>query len=184
MSEGIDKLILESGTWNVIISEKYSGAKCTHEKARDNCRRGTIEVFDHNKKSVFTISDCLLEGWKGENRMNTDNDAPFGTYRINSAPFIMGSSTGENRLKYGANPRLAFEPIIESGDEAYKSKRSSIRIHGGRQETATYTPITGAILKRTSGCIRIYDADAKNFYDWWVEYNKSNPSIKPGKVKK
>lgn len=171
------------GTWNIVITEKYTGKKCTHEKVRDNCRRGKIEVFDHNKKLVLTIFDCLLEGWKGENRMIIDNDTPFGLYKINSTPFIMGSATGEDRLKFGPNPRLAFEPVKGSGDEADKSGRSLIRIHGGRQEQKkTYTEIADAELKRSSGCIRVFDADAKSFYDWWVEYHKTNPTIKPGKV--
>jgi L,D-transpeptidase catalytic domain len=174
----------EAGTWNVTITEKYTGKKCTHEKARNNCRRGTIEVFDHNKKSVLTISDSLLEGWQGEDRMITDNDTPFGAYQINASPFIMGASKGEDRFKFGPNPRLAFEPIKGSGDEADKSGRSLIRIHGGRQEDEeTLLPISNAVLKRSSGCIRVYDSDAKAFYDWWVDYHKANPSIKPGKVK-
>jgi hypothetical protein len=181
--DNVPKSETESGTWNVIVAEKYTEKKCSHEKARNNCRRGTIEVFDHNQKSVLTISDCLLEGWKGEDRMKTDNDTPFGIYQINSTPFIMGSSTGDNRLKYGPNPRLAFEPIKGSGDEADKSKRSAIRIHGGRQEDSkTYVTMANAVLKRSSGCVRIYDSDAKNLYDWWVEFHKLNPKIKPGKV--
>lgn len=181
--DNVSKSETESGTWNVIVTEKYTEKKCSHEKARNNCRRGTIEVFDHNQKSVLTISDCLLEGWKGEDRMKTDNDTPFGIYQINSTPFIMGSSTGDNRLKYGPNPRLAFEPIKGSGDEADKSKRSAIRIHGGRQEDSkTYVTMSNAVLKRSSGCVRIYDSDAKNLYDWWVEFHKLNPQIKPGKV--
>lgn len=174
------------GTWNVVITEKYTSKKCTHETtkvARNNCRRGKIEVFDHNKKSVLTISDCLLEGVGGEDRMKTNNDTPFGVYKINAAPFIMGSTTGKDRTSYGPNPRLAFEPIKGSGDEADKSGRSLIRIHGGAQEEkGTYTGIENAELKRTNGCIRIFDSDAKSFYDWWVEYHKTNPTIKPGKV--
>ena len=60
--KNIVKPDIESGTWNVIITEKYTGKKCTHDKKhRNNCRRGKIEVFDHNKKLVLTISDCLLE---------------------------------------------------------------------------------------------------------------------------
>ncbi|WP_395074517.1 L,D-transpeptidase [Flavobacterium sp.] len=180
----IPKPDTELGTWNVTITEKYTGKKCNHEKARDNCRRGSIEVFDHNKKSVLTISDCLLEGWKGEDRQLTDNDTPFGAYQINSTPFIMGSSTGENRMKYGSNPRLAFEPIKGSGDEIDKSGRSLIRIHGGRQEeNITFLPLPSPKLLRSSGCIRVFDADAKLLYDWWVEFHKANPNIKPGKVK-
>lgn len=175
---------VESGTWNVVITEKYTGKKCEHEKARNNCRRGKIEVFDHNKKLVLTISDCLLEGVAGEDRMVTNSDAPFGTYSISSTPFIMGASSGQKRISYGPNPRLSFEPIEGSGDEADKSNRSLIRIHGGRQEDkTTFEPLSNPILKRTQGCIRVYDSDAKSFYDWWVNFNKSNPNIKPGKLK-
>ena len=173
--KNIVKPDIESGTWNVIITEKYTGKKCTHDKKhRNNCRRGKIEVFDHNKKLVLTISDCLLEGWKGENRMKKDNDTPFGTYKINSTPFIKGG----DRVAYGPNPRLAFEPINKSGDEADLSNRSLIRIHGGRQEG-----VPKPKLLRTSGCIRVLDSDAKILYDWWVEYNKANPKVKPGKLK-
>lgn len=177
-------VITESGTWNVVITEKYTGDKCEHEKPRKNCRRGKIDVYDHNKKIVFTIADCLLEGVAGENRMITNSDAPYGTYSISSSPFIMGSSSGQKRISYGPNPRLSFEPINGSGDEADKSNRSLIRIHGGRQEDkSTYKPLPNPVLKRTQGCIRVYDTDAKKFYDWWVKFHKTNPNVKPGKLK-
>ena len=94
----------EKGTWNVVITEHYAGSKCTHiEKTpiRNNCRRGKIDVYDHNKKLIFTISDCLLEGIAGEDRMITDADAPYGTYQISSSPFIMGSSSGKKGTSYG-----------------------------------------------------------------------------------
>ena len=58
------------------------------------------------------------------------------------------------------------------------SNRSLIRIHGGRQEG-----VPKPKLLRTSGCIRVLDSDAKILYDWWVEYNKANPKVKPGKLK-
>ncbi|WP_312902096.1 L,D-transpeptidase [Chryseobacterium taichungense] len=170
---------IDKGVWNVIITEHYTGSNCEHiEKTpiRNNCRRGKIEVFDHNKNLVLTINDCLLEGIKGENRSKTGADVPYGTYNINiDTPFY--SSTPSNNLSYGPNPRLVFEPIKGNNDEASKSGRSAIRIHGGRQEG--YTVKT---LKRTEGCIRIWDADAKKFYEWWVEYHKLYPNIKPGKV--
>lgn len=169
----------EKGTWNVIITEHYTGRKCTHKEKtpiRNNCRRGKIEVFDHNGKMVFTIVDCLLEGIKGEDRSKTSADVPYGAYQINEAtPFY--SSTASNKVTYGPNPRLVFEPIKGSKDEADNSGRSAIRIHGGRQEG--YPVKT---LKRTEGCIRIYDEDAKDFYNWWTEFKRKNPNIKPGKV--
>lgn len=80
-------------------------------------------------------------------------------------------------MSYGPHPRLVFEPIPGNEDEAAKSRRSAIRIHGGRQDG--YTLKT---LKRTQGCIRVWDHDAKKLYDWWVEFNKENPGIKPGKL--
>ncbi|KAF2327715.1 L,D-transpeptidase [Flavobacterium daemonense] len=177
----VSKPNIESGTWNVIITEKYTGKKCTHDKKqRKNCRRGTIEIFDHNKNLVLTISDCLMEGWKGEDRTKNSNDTPFGMYNISSSPF----KSGGDRIAYGPNPRLVFEPIKGSGDEIDKSGRSEIRIHGGRQEEkGTYLPLENPKLLRTSGCIRVFDADAKRIYDWWLEYHKINPTIKPGKVK-
>ena len=184
-AEETTKPSLEKGTWNVVITEKYTGSKCTHiEKTpiRTNCRRGKIEVYDHNKNIVFTIADCLLEGIAGEDRMVTDSDAPFGKYQIASDPFIMGSSSGKKRTAYGPNPRLSFEPIKGSGDEADESGRSLIRIHGGRQETESFEPRKNPYLMRTHGCIRIMDHDAKNFYDWWTEYRKNNPNVKPGKL--
>ncbi|AZA54735.1 L,D-transpeptidase [Chryseobacterium sp. G0201] len=169
----------EKGTWNIIITEYYTGKKCTHierTSIRDNCRRGKIDVYDHKEKIVFTINDCLLEGVKGEDRSKTGADVPYGSYQINkSTPFY--GSTAKNKKSYGPNPRLVFEPIKGNGDEAEKSGRSAIRIHGGRQEGY---PIK--TLKRTEGCIRIYDEDAKKFYNWWVEFNKNNPQISPGKV--
>ncbi|MCS4300627.1 L,D-transpeptidase family protein [Chryseobacterium sp. BIGb0232] len=172
-------LLPEKGTWNVIITEHYTGNKCTHLERtpiRNNCRRGKIEVFDDNSKVVFTIVDCLLEGIKGEDRSETSADVPYGAYKINeSTPFY--SSTAANKITYGPNPRLVFEPIKGSKDEADNSGRSSIRIHGGRQEG--YPVKT---LKRTEGCIRIYDKDAKDFYNWWIEFKKTDPGVKPGKV--
>lgn len=74
------------------------------------------------------------------------------------------------------NPRLSFEPIKGKGDEADKSGRSLIRIHGGRQETKTFEPRTNPTLLRT------HDSDAKRFHDWWVEFSEQNPNIKPGKL--
>lgn len=169
----------EKGTWNVIITENYTGSKCSHVERtpiRNNCRRGKIEVLDHNSKVVFTIVDCLLEGIKGEDRSKTSADVPYGAYQINeTTPFY--SSTASNKITYGPNPRLVFEPIKGSKDEADNSGRSAIRIHGGRQEGS---PVK--TLKRTEGCIRIYDEDAKDFYNWWIEFKKNNPGIKPGKV--
>lgn len=97
--------------------------------------------------------------------------------------FIMGSSTGSKRTSYGPNPILSFEPIGGSGDEADKSNRSLIRIHGGRQETESFKPRKEITLFKTQGCIRILDANAKVFYDWWLKFNKENPNIKPGKLK-
>ncbi|SDQ16916.1 L,D-transpeptidase catalytic domain [Chryseobacterium soldanellicola] len=169
----------EKGFWNVIITEHYTGQKCNHIERtaiRNNCRRGKIEVYDNTQKIVLTINDCLLEGIKGEDRGKTGADVPYGTYQINkNTPFY--SSTNKNKKSYGPNPRLVFEPINGSGDEADISKRSAIRIHGGRQDG--YSLKT---LKRTEGCIRIYDEDAKRFYEWWVDFNKNNPNVKPGKV--
>ena len=170
---------LDKGTWNVIITEKYTGTKCTHSEKtaiRDNCRRGKIEVYDHNQKIILTFSDCLLEGIAGEDHMKTNSDVPFGDFQINqTTPFY--HSNEDNKKSYGPNPRLVFEPISGNDDEAAKSGRSAIRIHGGRQ--VGYTIKT---LKRTQGCIRVWDDDAKALYDWWVDYSKSNPNVKPGKV--
>ncbi|MCA6068759.1 L,D-transpeptidase [Chryseobacterium sp. RG1] len=173
------KPTLDKGTWNVIITENYTGSKCTHierTEVRKNCRRGKIEVYDHNQKIVLTFKDCLLEGIAGEDHMKTNSDVPFGEFQINqSTPFYQ--SNKDNIKSYGPNPRLVFEPIAGNKDEAAKSGRSAIRIHGGRQEG--YEIKT---LKRTQGCIRVWDDDAKALYDWWVEFKKNNPNVKPGKV--
>ena len=170
---------LDKGTWNVIITEHYTGNKCTHierTEIRSNCRRGKIEVYDHNQKIVLTFKDCLLEGIAGEDHMKTNSDVPFGDFQINqTTPFY--HSTVDNKKSYGPNPRLVFEPISGNSDEAAKSGRSAIRIHGGRQ--VGYELKT---LKRTQGCIRVWDDDAKALYDWWEDFRKSNPSVKPGKV--
>lgn len=166
-------------TWNVLIKETYTGSKCTHIErtaVRSNCRRGTIQVFDHNKNVVLTIDDCLLEGVGGEDRMKTNNDVPFGYYQIDNGTTFY-NSTASNKISYGPNPRLVFEPIKGRGDEADRSGRSAIRIHGGRQER-----VKNPVLKRTQGCIRVYDADAKRLYDWWVDFKKKNPKIKAGYV--
>lgn len=87
------------------------------------------------------------------------------------------SSTASNKISYGPNPRLVFEPIKGKGDEADKSGRSAIRIHGGRQEG-----VKNPVLKRTQGCIRVYDADAKRLYDWWIDFKKENSKVKAGYV--
>jgi hypothetical protein len=170
---------LDKGTWNLVITEHYTGSKCTHierTEIRTNCRRGKIEVYDHIQKIVLTFKDCLLEGIAGEDHMKTNSDVPFGEFQINqSTPFYQ--SNKDNRKSYGPNPRLVFEPITGNKDEAAKSGRSAIRIHGGRQEG--YEIKT---LKRTQGCIRVWDDDAKALYDWWVDFKKNNPNVKPGKV--
>ena len=92
------------------------------------------------------------------------------------------TAAGRINTSYGPNPRLSFEPIKGSGDEADKSGRSLIRIHGGRQETKVFTARANPNLLRTHGCIRVWDSDAKRFYDWWVEYHTNYPNIKPGKL--
>lgn len=164
------------GTWNIIVTERFTGKNCTHierTEVRKNCRRGKIDVYDHNNTLVLTISDCLLEGIAGEDRMVTNGDIPFGEYEINrTTPFYHSDSS--NIKSYGPNPRLVFEPI--SG-EAKKSGRSAIRIHGGRQ-----VGYKVKALKRAQGCIRVWDNDAKRLYDWWQSYSKKNPNVKPGKV--
>lgn len=118
-----------------------------------------------------------MEGIAGENRNITNSDSSYGTYQISSVPFITGESSGELRTSYGPYPRLSFEPIKGLGDEADKSGRSWIRIHGGRQETKKFSPRPDANLLRTKGCIRVWDSDAKKFYDWWVKYHKDNSTI-------
>ncbi|GJM53353.1 L,D-transpeptidase [Capnocytophaga catalasegens] len=174
-----NNLSFEPNTWNVVITEQYTGEECTHSERtpkRKNCRRGKIDIFDHNNSIVLSITDCLLEGIGGENRLIKNSDTPFGTYQIsNTGTFISSNST--NIDSYGPNPRLVFEPIKGKGDEADRSGRSAIRIHGGRQE-GTSNPT----LKRTQGCIRVWDSDAKRLYDWWVEFKKHNPTVKAGKV--
>ena len=174
-----NNLSFELNTWNVVITEQYTGEECTHSERtpkRKNCRRGKIDVFDHNNSIVLSITDCLLEGIGGENRLIKNSDTPFGTYQIsNTETFISSNST--NIDSYGPNPRLVFEPIKGKGDEADRSGRSAIRIHGGGQE-GTSNPT----LKRTKGCIRVWDSDAKRLYDWWFEFKKHNPTVKAGKV--
>lgn len=94
----------------------------------------------------------------------------------------MGAKSGMTRTAYGPHPRLAFEPIKGLGNEADKSGRSLIRIHGGRQETHNFQTRQNPTLLRTQGCIRVWDSDAKKLYDWWIDFKKQNPNIKPGKV--
>ena len=134
-------------------------------------------VFDNE------IKDCLLEGVGGMDRLEQDSDTPLGIYKIlDKNIFNMGSKSGDNRIFYGPNPRLCFEPIKGRKDEINKSGRSAIRIHGGRQENKQFKPVKNPTLKRTHGCIRVLDSDAKKLYEWWEEYHKNNPVVKPGNV--
>jgi hypothetical protein len=51
---------LDKGTWNVIITEKYTGSKCTHIErtaVRNNCRRGKLKCMIITKKlSNFSMT--------------------------------------------------------------------------------------------------------------------------------
>ena len=168
----------DEGTWNVIVTENYTGKKCDHiDSPRANCRRAIIKVYDHNKKVVYTFSDGLMEGTGGTDRMKENADTPLGKYKINTGtPFTYGSNRGST----GPNKQLVFEPIRGQGDEADLSKRSGIRMHGGRQEIIK--PPKKRVLRRTHGCIRVYDSEIKAMYDWWVGYHASYPNILPGHV--
>lgn len=59
-------------------------------------------------KEVLSISDCLLKGIADGDRRITGSNAPFGTYQISSAPFIMVSPSGDKCTSYRPNPRISF----------------------------------------------------------------------------
>jgi RHS repeat-associated protein len=125
---------------------------------------GIAIVTDRNGKEVFRFK-VRLEGVGGRNRLIKDSDTPLGVYDIPT-----GKDTwirGKSRLSNGPNARLALNGL--SG-EIKESKRSDIRIHGGRQEkeiknengeTIGWEPISNAQLKKTHGCLRSYDEDIK-----------------------
>jgi|GEM_PF-6331293 len=120
-------------------------------------------------------------------RMSPNHDIPFGTYKIKTEePFLKG-----DKAKYGQYHYLQFEPIKGLEDEADKSGRNGMKIHGGplKEVTLKVEGVDGKEeekkvqrLDRTSGCIRVSDADAKRLYDWWVGYEKENPNIDYGRV--
>ena len=141
---------------------------------------GVAIVTDRNNKKIYRFT-VRAEGVKGKERSRTGADTPLGTYDIpDNQPWL----TGGSRASYGPNARLNMNG--ESGEIA-TSGRSSIRIHGGRQETynektGKWVAMSKPQLKKTYGCLRAYDADMKTFQEITNSLEATDELEIPGKV--
>ena len=141
---------------------------------------GVAIVTDRNNKEIYRFT-VRAEGVKGKERSRTGADTPLSTYDIpDNQPWL----TGGSRASYGPNARLNMNG--ESGEIA-TSGRSSIRIHGGRQETynektGKWVAMSKPQLKKTYGCLRAYDADMKTFQEITNSLEATDELEIPGKV--
>ena len=149
---------VDRGTWNIRV---------TAPDNRDNA--ATARLYDENNNIVYEFQ-VLLKGSSRNrsNRLTRAADTPLGEYSIpNRDKWLSG-----RRAEFGQNPRLIVNPI--SG-EAYQSRRTLIRIHGGRQENwvsarrvrnndgteriipAHWEAHSTPRLRATEGCLRTFD---------------------------
>ncbi|MEA4918739.1 RHS repeat-associated core domain-containing protein [Proteiniphilum sp.] len=126
-------------------------------KNRETFGYGFLYVTDNKGNIVFRAtvgvegSNHKLNSFNHRDRTRTYADTPTGTYEI------LGWSnrlTEIDRGAYGPNDVLELN-YIEG--EALRL-RNGIHLHGGRQEGYGGKG-KGSMLKRTHGCIRIYDED-------------------------
>jgi len=166
------------GMWDIIV------VASTDRKSNPIA---TAYLVDRNGQVVYTFQVKVMG--QHRNRMKTDGDTPFGTYDINNrSPWISGKS----RKAYGAQPRLAFEPVA---GEALASGRSAIRLHGGRQEELVTDPETGKrrwvrrrgatleSLPPTQGCLRALDDVVRELRRRTEELESADPQEQPGVVR-
>lgn len=149
-------------------------------KDRSKYGYGIAIVKDRHGKEVYRFK-VRLEGTGGRDRMVTNSDTPLGTYDI---PDKNMWQTGGSRLSYGPNPRLILNP--ESG-EIKESGRSNIRIHGGRQETYNsetkqWESVDNPELKKTHGCLRVYESDVVDLKTITDNLQKNDLLEKGGKL--
>ncbi|WP_079682277.1 hypothetical protein [Macellibacteroides fermentans] len=121
------------------------------------------------------------EGVNVRDRTKTGAYTPLGVYDI---PDDNAWLTGGSRASYGPNARLNMEGV--SG-EIDKSGRSSIRIHGGRQEkfnskTKKWEPVNNPTLKKTYGCLRAYDTNMSVFKQITDNLDANDTQEVPGQV--
>ena len=160
------------GYWN-IFAHGYSD--------RSVYGYGISILADDKGKEIFRFK-VRLEGTGGRDRLITDSDTPTGVYNIpDNEPWIAPSSTGKKRKAYGPNHRLS---LSEESGQIIESKRSLIRIHGGRQEdyeSDPYTALQNPVLKKTNGCLRAYDSDMKTLKEH-TDILAKEKKLKPGKL--
>ena len=128
-------------------------------KDRSKYGYGIAVVTDNHGNEIFRFK-VRAEGARGHNRMKSGADTPLGTYDIPDNPWMSGG----DRAAYGPNVRLS---MVGVSGEIIDSKRTNIRIHGGRQEyqdeNGDWKPVADPKLKKTYGCLRAYDTDIFEF---------------------
>jgi hypothetical protein len=130
---------------------------------REKYGYGVAILTGRHGKEIFRWK-VRAEGKGGRDRMKANGDTPLGVYDIpNKGMWKTGGAPGvkDSRMAYGPNARLVLDG--ESG-EIVDSKRTNIRMHGGRQEekneeTGEYTPLENPSLLETHGCLRAFDDD-------------------------
>lgn len=150
---------------------------------REQYGYGIAIVTDRSGNEVFRFV-VRAEGTGGRGRSIKNSDTPLGVYDIPDRSDIWRESTNDNRQTYGPNPRLVMNP--ESG-EIVDTGRDAIRIHGGRQEvynavTGQWQAIDNPSLKKTHGCLRVFDTDARSLKDITDELMANDPAEIGGKV--
>jgi len=145
-------------------------------KDRSQNPYGVLNVKNNKGEVVYSM---LVKGTGigGHDRLKTNNDTPTGVYEITGWLY----STETNRKSYGPNPRLALNG--KSG-EITKSRRTDIRVHGGRQEVkdknGNWVPLEGSTLMDTHGCMRVNDSDMKSLKSVTDQLEKNNSNESPG----
>ncbi|MBC8144967.1 MAG: hypothetical protein H7X80_05230, partial [bacterium] len=140
-----------NGQWDIVVHVAKDRSQNGYGVAVVTNRKGE-EVFRFGVR-VEGLGDRGSYGSSTNPRDRTQRfgDTPLGVYDIpdGNAKWRNGGS----RAAYGPNARLVFEGM--SG-EIVESRRSAIRIHGGRQEGKQDPE-----LLKTHGCIRAYDNTMK-----------------------
>jgi len=119
-----------------------------------------MNVYEESYRGRRTLGSGIeVKGTGGSrNRAVTNGDTPTGLYRVTGS---QGNANANQRLAYGPNDRLQLESNTPNG-------RTLLRIHGGRQEGDP-----NPTLKRTNGCLRVYDEDEARLLQMLEPYRNS-----------
>jgi RHS repeat-associated protein len=144
-----------NGQWDIIVHVSKDRSQNGYGIAVVTNRKGE-EVFRFTVR-VEGVGDRARYGSATNPRDRTQrgSDTPLGVYDI---PAGRSKWRSDRPDIYGPHPRLVLN---ERYGEVMLGSRSAIRIHGGRQgEGAPRRSVEE--LKRTHGCLRVYDQTMKS----------------------